>query len=76
MVGNGSWGFPDRDVFDRGRKVTRVFLKWPRKTNRGWRWLIHVNRVSVIQIVPPGKFMSFIGLGFGADIEVITYEVL
>lgn len=77
MVGNGSWNFPDRDVGDRGRRETIIFAKWPKKTNKGWRWLVDVRRVSTIEMDYDyfgAKFLDFLGLGSGVDTEVIRYE--
>jgi hypothetical protein len=80
MVGNGAWNFPNRNVGDRGRKESIVFATRPLKTNKGWRWLVHVRRVSTIEAQEIGGIFGlifdFLGFGSDTDVEVIRYELL
>jgi hypothetical protein len=79
MVGNASWNFPDRDVGDRSRKETVVFARWPKKTNKGWCWLVDVRRVSTIEQSDDwfgSGLFKFLGLGGYVDVEVIRWETL
>lgn len=81
MVGNASWNFPGREVGDRSRKETAVFLWRPTKMTSGRiAWLEQVCKVSTIEYEPMGgiigKIFSFLGFEMGADVEVIRYEEL
>lgn len=78
MVGNASWDFEGREVGDCSRKVTIVFASWPVKTDKGWRWMVHVKRVSTIEYVPfaGGWIFEFLGMGGTVREEVIRWETL
>ena len=78
MVGNFSWDFKGRDVGDCERKTTIVFAWIPRKTDKGWRWLTRVVRVSTIEGVPMfgSFFVEWFGVRGNALQEVIRYEAL
>lgn len=79
MVGNANWDFPGRKVGDRSRKETVVRAWWPKKTNRGWRWLVNVRKVSTVEYVTVpliGGLLEFLGIGGYVDSEVIRWESL
>jgi len=80
MVGNNSWNYEDREVFDKGRKEKIIFAWKPYKTDKGWRWLTNIRRVSTIEWVKDTSVLnsitSFLGLDLSGDQEVIRYESL
>ena len=78
MVGNATWDYPGREVGDYSRKETIEFAKWPKRTNKGWRWLVDVRRVSTIEFVPftGGWLFEFLGMGGTVRAEVIRWESL
>lgn len=80
MVGNSTWNFDDRAVGDRSRRESIVRAWRPLKTDKGWRWLVKVRRVSTIEIQDIGgifgAILDFLGMGSGVDAEVIRYEAI
>jgi hypothetical protein len=79
MVGNSKWDFPDRRIGDCSRQETIVRAWLPHKTDRGWRWLVKVRRVSTIEVTDIqfiGWLFDFFGLPSGDWVEVIKWESL
>lgn len=78
MVGNASWDFEGRKVGDCSRHESIVFAKWPTKTNKGWRWLVDVRRVSTIEEAgfTGAWIFEFLGMGGTVRQEVIRWEAL
>lgn len=57
-------------------KTEIVRAWWPRKTNKGWRWLVLVRKITTIEEDNVSKVFNFFGFRTYIEKEVVTYEAL